>query len=109
MTNNILPIEIDEELVSSVRATCVELDVELEKLVKDYLDFVTGLEDSEIDQVKEFSNKHEKAEWLAKYYFDVRANQLKSFEVLKNEVLIGHNQINEDKVTSLEEVRHEFD
>ncbi len=109
MTNNILPIEIDEELVSSVRATCVELGVEPEKLVKDYLDFVTGLEDSEIDQVKEFSNEYEKAEGLAKYYFEVRANQLKSFEVLKNEVLIGHNQINEDKVTSLEEVRHEFD
>ncbi|MCS4487529.1 hypothetical protein [Streptococcus sciuri] len=76
MANNILPIEVDEDLVLSVRAICAELGVELEDLVNDYLDFVTGIEDSVIDQVKKFSNEHEKAEWLAKHYFDVRANQL---------------------------------
>ncbi|EPV36905.1 hypothetical protein VFJ34_04010 [Streptococcus sp. R4] len=108
MTHSILSLEVENELLSSVREVCTESDLKLEELVKDYLGFLAGLNASAIEQVSALPNENEKAEWLAKYYFDARINQLQ-FEALKKEVLIGHDKIKESKVTRLEDVRHEFD
>lgn len=68
VANSMLPMEIDDELVSRVRATCAEFGVALEDLVKDYLDFVTDLDDEAVVQLQAFSNEDDKADWLAKYY-----------------------------------------
>ncbi len=76
VANTILPIKMDDELVSSAREICAKSGVELEDLVTDYLDFVTTLEDSVVDRVKEIPNEDKKSEWLAKHYLVVRANQL---------------------------------
>ncbi|HEL0663001.1 hypothetical protein KP742_00285 [Streptococcus equi subsp. zooepidemicus] len=76
MMSRILSFDVDDKLLSSVRATCAELSVELEDLVKDYLSFLTNLDDSVIEEVNNFSNANQKAEWLVGYYFKVRASQL---------------------------------
>lgn len=87
----ILSIEVDEALLSSVRTICAQSGVELEDLVEDYLEFLSGLDDSAIEQVLVFPNEDEKAKWLAKHYFNVQSTQFTAFEELKNDVSLGHN------------------
>lgn len=65
MTHSILSLEVENELLSSVREVCTESDLKLEELVKDYLGFLAGLNASAIEQVSALPNENEKAEWLA--------------------------------------------